>query len=700
MAGDNDSVAAVQCINIKKHYGRGAHRLDVLQNLNMFVPQGSIYGLLGPSGCGKTTLLRCILGRLSMDHGTIWTLGKLPGTIGHGVPGSMVGYMPQETALYEDFTISETLNYFGTIHGMPRDVLQGRKEFLINLLDLPSMDSMIRNLSGGQKRRVSFAAALVQSPPLLILDEPTVGVDPLLRIRIWEHLLAFAKEWNTTIILTTHYIEEARQANIVGLMRNGKLLSESPPQDLIDCYQMPTLEDVFLKLCVQDSERRGDDEEQAQSTAVVVHSINGAVERNVSSSQEDVVFSSDSAMLIDESRHVCKPGPSKLRCSDIFLSPAHLWALMVKNIIRIMRNPGILFFTVVIPILQTSLFCLAVGNDPRDLSVAVANLDHPPILSKLYLQQIDNYTVHQIPVDTLSLGKAGVRSGEYWGVIEMGANFSVDLLKRFQNYSSADNATIQGGSVHVYLDMTNSQIAISLQQKLLEAFQNFTQKLLPNPQIAEIPVVFEPPIYGSTRTKFVDFAAPGIILTIIFFLAMGVTALSLVTERKEGLLDRSWVAGVSSTEVMLAHILVTGLLTIIQIILVLVFILAVFKIPNEGSLALITLLCILQGFCGQAFGLFSSSVCSTEITVMQFTQGFFYPIILMSGIIWPIQSMPDVLYYISLCLPQTYANEGLRNILSKGWGMEHFEVWLGYVITLAWSLVFLTLSAVFLRIRK
>ncbi|XP_038065475.1 ABC transporter G family member 23-like [Patiria miniata] len=214
MTQDSDVVAAVRCINIKKHYGRGTSRLEVLQNLNMLVPRGTIYGLLGPSGCGKTTLLRCILGRLSMDQGTIWTLGKAPGTRGHGIPGSMVGYMPQETALYEDFTISETLNYFGTIHRMPKDVLKARKAFLISLLDLPSMKSMVGNLSGGQKRRVSFAAALVQSPPLLILDEPTVGVDPLLRMRIWEHLLEFVKDWNTTIILTTHYIEEARQANI------------------------------------------------------------------------------------------------------------------------------------------------------------------------------------------------------------------------------------------------------------------------------------------------------------------------------------------------------------------------------------------------------------------------------------------------------------------------------------------------------
>ncbi|XP_071806298.1 ABC transporter G family member 20-like [Asterias amurensis] len=691
---------AIECNNVCKHYGRGTKRLDVLQNLNMTVPRGTIYGLLGPSGCGKTTLLRCILGRLKTDRGTVLTLGKPPGTKGLGIPGSMVGYMPQETALFDDFTISETLNYFGTIHQMAKADLKKRKVFLIELLNLPGLGSRVGNLSGGQKRRVSFAAALVQSPPLLILDEPTVGVDPLLRIKIWDHLIQFAQKSQTTIILTTHYIEEARQANIVGLMRNGQLLSESHPLELINRHQLPTLEDVFLKLCMQDTSNSGEAQEHVNPTEVIPHISNSSSENINQGVDGKEVYTSDRELLLDDDSQVQMSRPLSSCCKNDFFSLSRLWALMVKNVIRIMRNPGVVFFSIIIPILQTSLFCLAIGNDPRDLPVAVVNNEVPPQLSLLYLQNVNNYSVHQVPVANFSTAMDGAKNGDYWGIIEFGANFTKDLITRFEDPTKATAQIIDGGSVHVSLDMTNSQIAIALQQDMLLAFEKLTAEFLPNPAVAQIPVIFEKPIYGSSMTKFIDFLAPGIIVTIVFFLAMGITALSLVIERKEGLLDRSWVAGVSATEVMLSHVLVQGTLTILQSVIVLVFVLGVFSIPNEGSLFLVALMCFLQGLCGQAFGLFASSVCSTEVTVMQLTQGFFYPTLLLSGIIWPIQSMPDVLYYISICLPQTFANEGLRGVLSKGWGLEHFEVWIGYVITLSWTVLFLFMSAGFLRLSK
>lgn len=156
--------------------------------------------------------------------------------------------MPQEIALYAEFTIKETMMYFGWIFGMKTEDILERLQFLLNFLDLPSQNRMVKNLSGGQQRRVSFAVALMHDPELLILDEPTVGVDPLLRQSIWNHLVQITKTGQKTVIITTHYIEEARQAHTIGLMRSGRLLAEESPQNLLTQYRCTNLEEVFLKL--------------------------------------------------------------------------------------------------------------------------------------------------------------------------------------------------------------------------------------------------------------------------------------------------------------------------------------------------------------------------------------------------------------------------------------------------------------------
>merc|ERR1719469_1156239 len=199
----------------------------------MRVNHGEIYGLLGASGCGKTTLLSILVGRHVLESGELMILGGSPGDGKCGVPGAKVGYMPQELALYGEFSIIETMQYFGRIYGMGSKEITIEMEFLLKLLDLPHENRIISTLSGGQQRRVSFAVALMHNPDLLILDEPTVGADPVLRQSIWQHLRHLASSKGKTIIITTHYIEEARQADCVGMMRNGRLLAEDSPHSLL-----------------------------------------------------------------------------------------------------------------------------------------------------------------------------------------------------------------------------------------------------------------------------------------------------------------------------------------------------------------------------------------------------------------------------------------------------------------------------------
>ena len=245
---------AVECRALNRGYGS----LEVLRGLDMTVSAGSIYGLLGPSGCGKTTLLKVLLGRLVPWSGSALALGSAPGEPGAPVPGPAVGYAPQELALYEDLSIGETLSFHGQLQLMDKTVVLQRQAWLLDFLDLPAAERVVGKLSGGQKRRVSLAVALLHEPQLLLLDEPTVGVDPELRARLWDHLRTIA-DGGTTVVLTTHYIDEAVQADSVGLMRNGRLLAEDAPQALMEPYGHVSLEQTFLLLC----RREGSEGERA-----------------------------------------------------------------------------------------------------------------------------------------------------------------------------------------------------------------------------------------------------------------------------------------------------------------------------------------------------------------------------------------------------------------------------------------------------
>ncbi|CAI5654764.1 unnamed protein product [Oreochromis niloticus] len=201
-----------------------------------------------------------------------------------------------------------------------------------------------------------------------------------------------------------------------------------------------------------------------------------------------------------------------------------------------------------------------------------------------------------------------------------------------------------------------------------------------------LPIKFEEPIYGSQNTDFTTFVTPGAVLSITFYLAVGLTALSFILERKEGLLDRCWVAGVSSLETMLAHLFSQLFVISIQIILLLLMILLVLKVeaikpqnntkyrrgpfhwcifrnPNEGSLVLVIILIVLQGVTGISFGLVISSAIDDEQSANQAALGIFYPNLILSGIIWPVECIPYPLRYLSLVLPQTYASEALRCIM-------------------------------------
>ncbi len=216
----------------------------VLQDIEFAVPQGSITGLLGPSGCGKTTLMRAVVGVQIVEAGTVTVLGQPAGS---AVLRDKIGYATQNPSVYADLTVAESLRYFAAILRAPA----GDVARVIDEVGLGThADHIIGELSGGQLSRASLAVALLGRPELLVLDEPTVGLDPVLREELWTLFRRLADR-GVTLLVSSHVMDEAARCERLLLMREGLLLADDTPEALRTMTGADDLEQAFLRLVRQ-----------------------------------------------------------------------------------------------------------------------------------------------------------------------------------------------------------------------------------------------------------------------------------------------------------------------------------------------------------------------------------------------------------------------------------------------------------------
>ena len=222
-----------------KHFGP----IRAVDGLDLAVQAGEIYGLLGPNGSGKTTLIRLLIGLLKPTSGRAAILGQ-------AMPDkailSQVGYMTQVSALYDDLSVKDNVAFFAEMCGLPPTGSRARIAEVLELVNLQDRaGSLVRTLSGGMKQRTSLAVALVHRPRLLLLDEPTVGVDPQLRVTFWSYFRQLADS-GVTLIVSSHVMDEAERCDRLGFIRSGKLLAEGSAADLRAQAAAATLEEAFL----------------------------------------------------------------------------------------------------------------------------------------------------------------------------------------------------------------------------------------------------------------------------------------------------------------------------------------------------------------------------------------------------------------------------------------------------------------------
>ncbi|XP_063216542.1 ABC transporter G family member 20-like [Bacillus rossius redtenbacheri] len=704
---------AVRVRGARLQYGR----TRVLQGLDMSVLQGTIYGLLGASGCGKTTLLSCVVGRRRLCSGEVEVLGVTPGTVGSGVPGRRIGYMPQETALYKTFTVMETLRYFGWIFGMKPQEFVKRAEMLLDLLEMPDKHKLVQFLSGGQKRRLSFAAALLHDSEVLILDEPTVGLDPVLRDVIWQYLLRLVGHGGKTVILTTHYIEEARQAHTVGLMRNGRLMDEDSPNNLLNKYGCDSLEDVFLQLSVR----------QERRTDVQIVPDEGCHDESGQQDAGKSIAPSERTQFIDKqlalvTHHDAGDNHVEEFCN--LMSVDRMKALLFKNYISVFRDPVYVSFIFGLCVFAVTCVWVGFGGTPRGLRLAVVNHDsrgagarrcegsRPLAACNLtdlgcrFIAHLAADTFYKDFYDSRESAAEAVRRGRAWGSLYFSENFTSEVADRVMSaHSITSHRDVPDSSnVQVRLDMSNKVIGWMIWEELHATYMRFADSILSscdkNVRIARVPLSFKEPVYGSMTPSFLTFAAPGVLNMMMYFFGVALTVWGIAAEREEGLLNRNIVAGVTSFEIMFSYFLTQFVLMCCQAALLIGFGIFVYDFHCAGSLLLVVCLILLQGISGMCYGFVISASCQTERTAIHIAVGSLVPMMILCCVVWPAEGMYGVLRAISPFVPMTLPVHSMRAVMLRGWGMEHFDVYAGFLGSSAWILVLAAACALIFRVHK
>ncbi|MET9885950.1 ABC transporter ATP-binding protein [Streptomyces sp. NPDC006430] len=241
--------AAVHARGLTVRRGTGRTPRTVIDGIDFDVPSGRITGLLGPSGCGKSTLMRAVVGTQAHVTGTLDVLGR---PAGHPELRSRIGYVTQAPSIYDDLTVRQNLDYFAAVLDPGRAAAPRRRAAVaraITDVDLASHTTALAgNLSGGQRSRVSLAVALLGTPELLVLDEPTVGLDPVLRRDLWNLFHELAATRGTTILVSSHVMDEAERCHDLLLMREGRILAQDTPAALRTQTHAATVEQAFLSL--------------------------------------------------------------------------------------------------------------------------------------------------------------------------------------------------------------------------------------------------------------------------------------------------------------------------------------------------------------------------------------------------------------------------------------------------------------------
>ena len=623
-----------------------------VDRVSFTIRRGEIFGFVGSNGSGKTTTMKMLTGLLPASEGEALIFGQAM-RAGDLTARRRVGYMSQSFSLYGELTVRENLRLHARLFQLSRAFADKRIEELVEKCGLAdNMDQLASELPLGIRQRLSLAVAVVHKPELLILDEPTSGVDPLARDRFWALLIDLSRNQGITIFVSTHFMNEAARCDRLSLMHEGRVLATGTPAELIEAERSTTLEDAFISFL----KRRTQAAAPAQTARQAIRGKQA----------------SDQA------------GKGARSASFSF---QRLLAYTIRESLELLRDPIRLTFALFGTALLMIVFGFGISMDVNNLTFAALDRDQTPE-SRAYLEELRGspYFVEKKPLNNYADIDRRLRDGDIDASIEIPPNFGRDLKK--------------GGPVWISAWIDG---AMPFRAETIRGYlQGMHQLYLSDPAIKTTQTAPAPPADIDVRFKYnQDFDSifamvPSTVAMMLALFPAILMALAVVREKELGSITNLYVTPVTRLEFLVGKQLPYVAVAIINFLVMFAMALFLFKVPLRGSFLALLIGTIMYVFTTTGYGMLISAFCRSQIAALFGTAILtILPAQQFSGMMTPVSSLSGMAQLIGLCFPMSYYRPISVGTFTKGLGFA--DLWSSILMLVVFIPVLTAISLMLLR---
>ncbi|TWA63634.1 ribosome-dependent ATPase [Azospirillum baldaniorum] len=592
-----------------------------VDHVSFRIPRGEIFGFLGSNGCGKTTTMKMLTGLLQPSEGEARLFGQ-PVDAGNIETRRRVGYMSQSFSLYSELTIRQNLELHARLFQVPEDVLPHRVAAVAERFGLAdAMEALPDRLPLGQRQRLSLAVAMVHEPAMLILDEPTSGVDPIARDAFWEIMIGLARRDRVTIFISTHFMNEAERCDRISLMHAGRVLVSDTPAALVAKRGTATLEEAFI----------------------------GYLEEAVAARRESDAAAPDGRRPIPPA--AAPPGE---RAEGRFFNPRRMLSYSLLEALELRRDPIRATLALVGSLLLMVIMGYGINMDVEDLSFAVLDRDQTTI-SRDYTLNLagSRYFVERAPIIDYEDLDRRMRAGALSLALEIPPGFGRDVARGRQVQIGAwidGSMPTRAETVNGYVQGMHSQWLAS--QTSTPSLATIETRFRYNPDVESLKAI-----------------VPAVIPILLLLIPAMLAALSVVREKELGSIINLYVTPVTRLEFLLGKQLPYVGLAMLNFLLMVAMAVTVFGVPLTGNLLALSAGAVLYTIAATAMGLLMSSFMRSQIAaVFGTTIATLIPATQYSGMIDPVSSLGGAAALIGEVYPTTHFLTMSRGVFSKALG--------------------------------